>query len=163
MYVYCVIVLLPIRQTKYRLLAVRLFSLNPSSSYLSQRDCKPRRFVTIRDWVQTRKNERLLFFLLVLTPSFIEDIYLYQQLHRAEFWKTCLKKAQIFAQKPGDSGDCGENSHRGLAVLVGLIVKLPWGGKGPTCQSLGEKAAAKAWYGQLVSLENQFTDHAGLL
>ena len=119
--------------------------------------------VTIRDWVQTRKNERLSFFLLVLTPSFIEDIYLYQQLHRAEFWKTCLKKAQIFAQKPGDSGDCGENSHRGLAVLVGLIVKLPWGRKGPTCQSLGEKAAAKAWYGQLVSLENQFTDHAGLL
>ena len=99
----------------------------------------------------------------MLTPSFIEDIYLYQQLHRAEFWKTCLKKAQIFAQKPGDSGDCRENSHRGLAVLVGLIVTLPWGGKGPTCQSLGEKAAAKAWYGQLVSLENQFTDHAGLL
>ena len=39
------------------------------------------------------------------------------------------------------SADCGENFHRGLALLVGLIVKLspsanlPWGGKGPPCAS----------------------------
>ena len=35
--------------------------------------------------------------------------------------------ARIFAQKPGDSqvsGHCGEKKHRGLAVLLGLIVKF---------------------------------------
>ena len=32
-----------------RLFAVPLFSQNPSGSYLSQRDCEPRRHVTTRD------------------------------------------------------------------------------------------------------------------
>ena len=63
----------------------------------------------------------------------------------AEFLKTYVKTAQISAQEPGDSqvsGHCGENKHRGLAVLVGLIVKrspwanLPWVGKGLPYQSL---------------------------
>ena len=63
------------------------------------------------------------------------------------------------------SGDCGENFHRGLAVLVGLIVRLspwatlPWAREGPPCQSLRGKGAAKAWYGPLVSLDNQLADH----
>ena len=67
------------------------------------------------------------------------------------------------------SGDCGENFHRGLAVLVGLIVKLspwatlPWAREGPPCQSLRGKGAAKAWYGPLVSLDNQLTDHVSAL
>ena len=59
--------------------------------------------------------------------------------------------------------------HRGLAVLVGLIVKLsprantPWVGKGPPCQSLGGKGAAKAWYLPLVLLwESQYTGHVCL-
>ena len=69
--------------------------------------------------------------------------------------------------EPGDSqvsGDCGENFYGGLALLVGLIIKLspwanlPWGGEGRPCQSQVGEGAAKAWYGQLVSLENQFTD-----
>ena len=49
------------------------------------------------------------------------DIYL------AEFLKTYSKRTRIFAQELGDSqvsGHCGEKKHRGLAVLVGLIVKL---------------------------------------
>ena len=75
----------------------------------------------------------------------------------------------MFAQEPRDiiqaSGHCGENFRRGLAVLVGRIVNLsrganlPWGGKGPPCQSLAREGAAQAWYGPLVSLENQFTEH----
>ena len=44
-----------------RLLTFRLFSQNPWSSYLSQRDCKPRRYVLIRDWDEVG----------TLTPSFI--------------------------------------------------------------------------------------------
>ena len=56
------------------------------------------------------------------------------------------KWTRIFEQEPGDSqvsGHCGEKKHRGLAVLVGLIVKLsplansPWVGKGPPCHSVG--------------------------
>ena len=67
------------------------------------------------------------------------------------------------------SSDCGENFYGRLAVLVGLIVKIsPWaslplGGEGPPCQSLGGECAAKAWYGQLVSLENQFPDNVSAL
>ena len=67
------------------------------------------------------------------------------------------------------SGDCGENFYGRLAVLVGLIVKispranLPLGGEGPPRQSLGREGAVKAWYGQLVSLENQFTDNVSAL
>ena len=62
--------------------------------------------------------------------------------HLAKFLKTYFKTGQIFAQEPGDSqvsGHCGEKKHRGLAVLVGLIVKLSpganssWVGKGPPC------------------------------
>ena len=44
-----------------RLLAVRLFSQNPWSSYLSRRDCKPRRYVSMRHWDEAG----------TLTPSFI--------------------------------------------------------------------------------------------
>ena len=40
---------------------------------------------------------------------------------------------------------------------------MPWAGKGPPCQSLREEGAAKAWYGPLVSLENQLTDHVSAL
>ena len=69
------------------------------------------------------------------------------------FWKHISKRTRIFAQEPGDSqfsGHCGEKKHSGLAVLVGLIVKLnlwansPWAGKGPPCQSLAGEGAAKA-------------------
>ena len=48
-------------------------------------------------------------------------------IYLAEFLKTCLKRARTFSQKPGNSqvsGDWGENFHRRLAVLVGLIVRL---------------------------------------
>ena len=63
--------------------------------------------------------------------------------HLAEYLKTSLEKAQNIRQ-------CSENFRRGLAVLVGFIVKLspwanlPWGGK-----SVENR----------YSLENQFTDH----
>ena len=43
-----------------------------------------------------------------------------------EFLKHTSKRARLFAQKPSDSqvsGHYGEKKHRGLAVLVGLIVK----------------------------------------
>ena len=46
----------------------------------------------------------------------------------AQFLKTYLKTwPEKFALELGDSqvsGHCGEKKHRGLAVLVGLIVKL---------------------------------------
>ena len=48
---------------------------------------------------------------------------------------------RIFAQETGDSqvsGHCGENKHRGLAVLVGLIVKL-------TCHGLGRGLNVNPW------------------
>ena len=59
---------------------------------------------------------------------------------------------------------------RGLAVLVGLIVKVspwansPWVGKGPPCKSLGGgKGAAKAGYCPLVLLwPSQCTCHVCL-
>ena len=89
----------------------------------------------------------------------------------AEFWKDASKRPRIFAQEPGDSqvsGQWGVNKHSGLALLVGLIVKLspransPWVGKRPPCQSLGE-GAAKAWYCPLVLLwESQWTRHVCL-
>ena len=47
-------------------------------------------------------------------------------IYLAEFLKTYLKTDQIFAQETGHSqvsGHWGEKKHRGLAVLVGLIVK----------------------------------------
>ena len=53
----------------------------------------------------------------------------------------------------------------GVAVSVGLLVKLslwanlPWGGKGPPCQSLKGEGVGKAWYDPLVSLETQFIGH----
>lgn len=40
---------------------------------------------------------------------------------------------------------------------------MPWARAGPPCQSLRGKGAAKAWYGPLVSLENQLTDHVSAL
>ena len=41
------------------------------------------------------------------------------------FEKNASKHTRIFAQEPGNiSGHCGGNKHWGLAVLVGLIVKL---------------------------------------
>ena len=40
-------------------------------------------------------------------------------------YQSVSKRPRIFAQEPGRvSGDYGENFHRGLAVLVGLIIKL---------------------------------------
>ena len=43
----------------------------------------------------------------------------------AEFLKTFLKTGQKFrAGFAQVSGHCGEKKHRGLAVVVGLIVKL---------------------------------------
>ena len=75
-----------------------------------------------------------------LNISWLLDIYI------AEFWKHTSKWARIFAQKPGYhqvSGHYGEKKRRGLAVLVGLIVKIspwansPWVGKRLPCQSLG--------------------------
>ena len=82
------------------------------------------------------------------------------------------KRPRIFAQEPGDSqvsGHCGENKHRKLAVLVGLILKLstwansPWVGKGPPCQSLEGEGAEKAWCCPLVLLwESQCTGHVCL-
>ena len=45
----------------------------------------------------------------------------------AEFLKTYLKTDQNIRTGTRDSqvsGHCGEKKHRGLAVLVGLIVKL---------------------------------------
>ena len=51
----------------------------------------------------------------------IKSIYL------ADFWKRTSKRTRISAQEPGDSqvsGHCGEEKHRGFAVLVDLIVKL---------------------------------------
>ena len=62
------------------------------------------------------------------------------------------KRARILAQRPGDSqvsGLCGKKNHRGLAVLVGLIVKLspsansPLVEKGPPCQSQGGRVLQK--------------------
>ena len=71
--------------------------------------------------------------------------------HLAEYLKTSLEKAQNIRH-------CSENFHRGLGVLVGLIVKLwanlPWGGKGSPCQSLAGEGATKAWCGPLVSGES---------
>ena len=52
---------------------------------------------------------------------------LQQKVYLAEFLKTCLKKAQNIHSEPGGSrvsGDFSENFHRGLAVLVGVIVKI---------------------------------------
>ena len=68
------------------------------------------------------------------------------------------------------SGHCGGKKHRGLAVLVGVIVKInprdnsPWVGKGPPCQSLGGgEGDAKALYLPLVHIwESQCTGHVCL-
>ena len=39
---------------------------------------------------------------------------------------------------------------------------MPWDGKGPPCQSSAAVGgSAIASHGQLISLENQFTDHVG--
>ena len=47
------------------------FSLKIRLGLTSQSDCKPRCFVTIRNWDQRREDNRLLFLLLGLKPSFI--------------------------------------------------------------------------------------------
>ena len=79
--------------------------------------------------------------------------------HLAEYLKTSLEKAQNIRH-------CSENFHRGLGVLVGLIVKLwanlPWGGKGSPCQSLAWEGATKAWCGPLVSGESVHWSYACL-
>ena len=67
---------------------------------------------------------------LILVNGFLPDsIEINSCLHISSrrFGKKTSKWARIFAQKAGDSqvsGHCDEKKHRGLAVLVGLIVKL---------------------------------------
>ena len=119
---------------------------------------------------RTLLSKPLIFFF----PSSCSPLLVYSLPYYIypNFWKHTSKRARIFAQEPGDSqvsGHCGEKKHRGLAVLVGLIVKLsprantPWVGKGPPCQSLGGEGAAKAWYLPLILLwESQCTGHACL-
>ena len=84
----------------------------------------------------------------------------------AEFLKLCLEKAQDIRT---GTGDCGKNFHGGIAVLVCPMVKL---NPELTCHGVerglhvnpcGGEGVAKAWYVQLVSLENQFSDHMCLL
>ena len=93
------------------------------------------------------------------TNEYLAELYTYipHYIHTS-------KPALISEQEPGVSqvsSHCGENKHRELAVLVGLIVKLSsWAnspslvGKGPPYQSLGGggECAAKVWYCPLLLL-----------
>ena len=81
--------------------------------------------------------------LIYIQPNFLKKRY--------------LKKHRIFAQEPGA---CGGDLHRGLAVLICLIVKLIpklicHGMEGVSMPIPRRGCAAKARYDPLVSLESQ--------
>ena len=80
----------------------------------------------------------------------------------AEFLKLCLEKAQDIRT---GTGDCGENFHGGFVPSSSSIPGLTCHGvgRGLHVNPCGAEGVAKAWYGQLVPLENQSTDHMCLL
>ena len=115
---------------------------------------------------RTPLSKPLIFFF----PSSSSTLLVYSYLTiSSQIFENIPQNGPEYSHRNLASGYCGEKKHRGLAVLVGLIVKLsprantPWVGKGPPRQSLGGKGAAKAWYVPLVLLwESQCTGHVCL-
>ena len=109
--------------------------------------------------VKKNKSIYLSIYLSIWKP--FENGHIYSRI-----FENTPQNGPEYSHRNLESGHCGEKKHRGLAVLVSLIVKLiswansPRVGKGPPCQSLEGQGAAKAWYLPLVLLwESQCTGH----
>ena len=101
----------------------------------------------------------LLFNFFTITISFVSLVRL-KECSLLCCWNVLKGNKNVFfymSQKGPEyshrnlaSGHCGENLFTSLAVLLGLIVKLspwanlPWGGMGPTSQSLGGGGCCKS-------------------
>ena len=114
---------------------------------------------TMLVWIMYQTISLILTFFFKITLNTVaEYVYIY---------KTCLKKAQIICTETWLKPDFWWLWWE-FSFLICPMVKvspwanLPWDGKGPPCQSSAAGGgSAKASHGQLISLENQFTDHVG--